>query len=283
MVNVNDDKPFLIPEGGYRHSDFSNVVPPPSDKSVVRWRYIDLARLVALLNDKKLHFSRADVFKDRHEGSITKPMWEKLKIQLAKRPELRKTMSNFFERYMKESAFVSCWCMEPESEAMWKLYCGDNYGVAITVVYRDIEAFFINQGLLMTKVKYLNYQVEEFPLDMSFYPLFHKRQAFAHEKEVRIIKWCSEHIPGKRVRGHTPTEEEKRIDEYELKRGEELKVERGTGILLEFDVEKLIRNIVVHPYATEWYFEVVKVAVEKFTPKLVGKVRWSSMRTEPLY
>ena len=280
---MNDDKPSLIPEGTYRASDFFNVVPPPSNKSVVLWRYIDLAKLVALLNDKKLHFARADVFKDRHEGSFTKPMWEKLEAQFAERPGLRETVSKFFKQHMKESAFVSCWCMEPESEAMWKLYCGDNYGVAITVVYRDIEASFINQGLLMTKVKYLNYQVDEFSLDMAFYPLFHKRLAFAHEKEVRIVKWFSEHIPGKRDRDHTPTEEEKRIDEYELKRGEELKVERGIGILLEFDVGTLIRNIVVHPYAPEWYFNAVKLVVEKFTPVLEEKVEWSSLRTEPLY
>lgn len=280
---MNNDKPFPIAEGTYRASDFSNVVPPPSDKSVILWRYIDLAKLVALLNDKKLHFARADVFKDRHEGSFTKPMWEKLEVQFAERPGLRETVSEFFKQHMKESAFVSCWCMEPESEAMWKLYCGDNYGVAITVIYRDIEAFSINQGLLMTKVKYLNYQVDEFPLDMALYPLFHKRLAFAHEKEVRIVKWCSEHIPGTRTRDHAPTEEEKGIDEYELKRGEELKVERGTGVLLEFDAETLIRNIVVHPYAPEWYFKAVKLVVEKFSPVLGEKAAWSSLRTEPLY
>ena len=282
MVNVNNDKPFLIPEGKYEVSDFSKVVPPPSDKSVVLWRYIDLAKLVMLLSNKQLHFARADVFKDRHEGSITKRMWEKLEVQFKDRADLRKTVSRFI-RLVKESAFVSCWCKEPESEAMWKLYCGDNYGVAITVVYRDIEASFINCGLVMAPVQYLDYQVQEFPLDRALYPLFHKRLAFAYEKEVRIIKWCSEHLPGKRVRDHTPTDEEKRADQYELKRGEELKAERGTGISLEFDVEALVRNIVVHPYAHEWYFNSVKLVVEKFTPVLGEKVEWSSLRTEPLY
>lgn len=283
MVNINNDNPFLIPEGRYRNSDFHSVVPPPSNKSVVLWRYIDLAKLVMMLSNKQLYFARASVFKDRHEGSITEPMWEKLEDQFTKRPELRQTVSIFIKQHMKESAFVSCWCIEPESEAMWKLYCGDNYGVAITVVYRDIEAFFANQGLFITKVKYLNYQVEEFSLDRSFYPLFHKRLAFAHEKEVRIIKWHSEHIPSKRVRDHTPTDEEKKLDEYELKRGKELKGEREKGISLEFDVETLVRNIVVHLYAHEWYFNAVKLVVEKFTPMLKEKVDWSPMRTEPLY
>ncbi len=135
----------------------------------------------------------------------------------------------------------------------------------------------------MAQVQYLDYQVQEFPLDRALYPLFHKRIAFAHEGEVRILQWCSEHLPGKRVRDHTPTDEEKRVDEYELKRGEELKVERGTGISLEFDVEALVRNIAVHPYAPEWYFRVIKLIVEKFTPILVEKVKWSSIKTEPYY
>ena len=164
------------------------------------------------------------------------------------------------------------------------MYCGDNYGVAITVVYRDIEASFINKGLVIAPVKYLNYQIEGFSQDNLLYPFFHKRLAFAHEREVRIVKWCSDQMPvGMLETGHPPTEEEKRAHEDEVKRGEELRVERGTGISLEFDAEILVRTVVVHPYAPGWYFRVIKLVVEKFTPILVEKVKWSSMRTEPLY
>lgn len=284
MVNVNDDKPFLIPEKKGEFSDFSHVVPPPSDKSVVLWRYLDLAELVVLLSDKQLHFARADVFSDRHEGSITNSMMEALKRQLADRAKTFKSISGF-RRLMKESVFISCWCEEPESEAMWKLYCGDNYGVAITVVYQDIEVSFVNRnGLDIAPVQYLDYQVQGFPQDNLLYPFFHKRRAFTHESEVRIVKWCSDQIPvGIIVTGHPPTEEEIRAHQDELKRGEKLKIERGRSISLEFDVETLVRTIVVHPYAPEWYFRVIKLVVEKFTPVLVGRVKWSPMRTEPLY
>ena len=280
---MNAGKLFLMPEGKCEFSDFSKVVPPPSNKSVVLWRYLDLAKLVALLSDKKLHLARADVFPDQHEGSITNSMMEALKQQFADRAEPSKQLSEF-RKLMKESIFISCWCKEPESEAMWKLYCGDNYGVAITAAYQDIEVSFVAQNrLYIAPVQYLDYQTEGFPQDNLLYPFFHKRRAFAYEEEVRIAKWCSEHLPGKRVRAHTPTEEEERLDEYELKRGEELKAKTETGILLEFDVEALVRNIVVHPYAPEWYFNAVKLVVENFIPALGEKVEWSSMRTEPLY
>jgi hypothetical protein len=152
------------------------------------------------------------------------------------------------------------------------------------VVYGDIEASFINQGLVIAPVKYLNYQIEGFSQDNVLYPFFHKRLAFAHEREVRIVKWCSDQMPvGIKVTGHPPTEEEIGAHQDEVKRGEVLKAERGTSISLEFDVEKLISTVVVHPYAPEWYFKIVKLVVEKFTPILVEKVKWSSMRTEPLY
>lgn len=61
---MNNDKSFLMPEGTYKASDLSEILPDPSDKSIILWRYLDLAKLVALLNDKKLHFIRADVFRD---------------------------------------------------------------------------------------------------------------------------------------------------------------------------------------------------------------------------
>jgi hypothetical protein len=282
MGNVDNGKLFRIPEKK-ETSDFSNVIPGPSDKSVILWRYIDLAKLIALLNDKKLHFARADVFQDQHEGSITIRMREALKNQFADKVDLVETLSNF-RRLVKESTFISCWCMGPESEAMWKLYSGDNHGVAITVAYQDIEASCSAYRLHIAPVKYIDYQNEGFPQDNVLYPFFHKRQEFAYQKEVRIIKWCSDQMPiGMKVTNHQPTDEEKREHEAELKRGQKLKLERGPGISLEFDVEKLVRDIVVHPYAPEWYFRIVKFAVERFAPIMLGKVRWSSMRTEPLY
>lgn len=283
MVNAHSNKLSPMPKKKGEFSKFSNIVPSPRDKSIVLWRYLDLAKLIGLLNDKKLHLTQADIFQDQHEGSVTNSMIEALKVQFADKAELTKTLSRI-RKLMKESTFISCWCMGPESEAMWKLYCGDNYGVAITAVYRDIETSFINQGLFIAPVKYLDYQIAGFPQDNLLYPFFHKRISFAHEREVRIVKWCSDQMPmGIPVTDHPPTEEERKEHQSEVKRGEAIKIERGISISVEFDVEKLIRTIVVHPYAPEWYFRTVKLVVEKFTPIMRGKVQWSPMRTKPLY
>lgn len=146
---------FSYQKGSYRASDFFNVVPPPSDKSVVLWRYIDLAKLVMLLSDKQLHFARADVFKDRHEGSITNPMSRAQKKQFEGKPFNIQTLSDW-RRNLKECTFISCWRVGDESDAMWQLYCGEEKGVAITAAYKDIEAALPDPSYKMAPVIYID-------------------------------------------------------------------------------------------------------------------------------
>ena len=55
------------------------------------------------------------------------------------------------------------------------------------------------------------------------------------------------------------------------------------GFKVPVDVNALVDEIYVNPYAQEWYAEAVKAVVERFAPTLVGKVRWSAMKGEPLY
>lgn len=282
MVNKSVNKAFLMPEQKGGFSVFNEVLFAPTDKSVLLWRYLDLARLIALLGDKKLHFARADVFQDTHEGAITARMAQTLEAQLSDRVPLRLKLSEF-RKQLKECMFISCWCMGPsESEAMWKLYCGDKYGLAITVTYEDIEASFTGPGFVTAPVNYLDYRNQGFPQDNLLYPFFHKRLELAHEKEVRIVKWCGDQGPiGKLV--NATAEEAEEEYQQKLARAKALKVERGRGISFEFDVDNLVRTIVVHPKAPEWYFDVIKQVVQKFAPQLAEQVQWSSMRTEPLY
>jgi hypothetical protein len=44
--------------------------PPPSDRGVKIWRYMDLAKFVSLLQDSSFHFCRADRLGDPFEGSV---------------------------------------------------------------------------------------------------------------------------------------------------------------------------------------------------------------------
>lgn len=283
MVDKSVNKAFLMPEQKGGFSVFNEVLVAPTDKSVLLWRYLDLARLIALLSDKKLYFARADAFQDTHEGAITARMAQALEAQFSDRVPLRLKLSEF-RKQLKECMFISCWCMgTSESEAMWRL-CGENekYGVAIVVAYKDIEATFTGTGFVMAPVNYLDYRSQGFPQDSFYYPFFHKRREYEHEKEVRIVKWCGDQgIIGKLV--NATKEEAEKEYQQKLARAKVLKEERGMGISLEFDVDNLVRTIVVHPNAPEWYYNIIKKVVQKFAPPLTEKVQWSFMRMEPLY
>ncbi|MFN8224152.1 MAG: hypothetical protein U0R50_13000 [Gaiellales bacterium] len=47
----------------------------PPDDTVV-WRYIDLAKLISLLDHRALYFARADTLGDPHEGALPAPTSE---------------------------------------------------------------------------------------------------------------------------------------------------------------------------------------------------------------
>jgi len=68
-----------------------------------------------------------------------------------------------------------------------------------------------------------------------------------------------------------------------MKERDALRVKRGKGMKIEWDVENVIDGIWVHPLAEEWFYSVVKAVVEKLAPSMLPKVRWSSMRSQPQY
>jgi hypothetical protein len=92
----------------------------------------------------------------------------------------------------------------------------------------------------------------------------HKRLAFEHESEVRILKVLLQEIT-------------KEFDGVEYKGSPPL------GLQLDFDCSSLLDGIYVHPYAQEWFEKCVRAVVQRFRPELEPLLRWSCMRTMPLY
>ena len=285
MSKTAGDTSLYMPEDEPFASHFATVIRAPSDKTILLLRYMDLAKLAGLLADSKLHFARADTFRDGHEGSVTDSMVAALKTQFKDKPEVLQSLSSF-RLNVKESIFISCWCMGPtESEAMWRLYCGEEYGVAIAAEYQLLEDSFTPQGAIIAPVRYLDYRTQGFPQSNVIFPFFHKRLSFEHEREVRIAVWRSDQgvIGMPTEASKPPTAEEMAKYKADVTRGQQLKAERGNAISLDLDVDAVISSIFVHPDAPEWYFRVVQRVVERLTPSLAGKVLWSAMRTEPLY
>ncbi len=111
------------------------------------------------------------------------------------------------------SYYAQCWFVPPEMDAMWRIYSQDKLGVLVesctALLYKSIIKAFLHpvQQLFIGKIKYLDesefksrFEDPEFlqsVIQTTMYgrggmePYLFKRNAFSHEKEVRLlIKDC---------------------------------------------------------------------------------------------
>jgi len=70
IVSLLMDMAEQPPENKLKHRCF----PQPPDTAVRVWRYMDLAKLVWTLVNRKLWLSRIDLLQDPHEGSTPRPL-----------------------------------------------------------------------------------------------------------------------------------------------------------------------------------------------------------------
>ena len=128
----------------------SSLGGPPYDIKVpsfdeILWRYMDFAKFVSLLEHRALFFARADKLGDPFEGA-----WSDVNHKLleqGKKAETNKDVSNWMEawsliarsaRDQRRFTLVNCWhASDHESEAMWRLYSGVGYGIAVRTDFKS--------------------------------------------------------------------------------------------------------------------------------------------------
>jgi hypothetical protein len=146
-----------------------------------------------------------------------------------------------------------------ESEALWRLFAGDKGGVAIESSYGELVGIAkLNDELYVGCVQYIDYEREWFPDGNLFYPVMHKRRAFGHECEVRLVMMSVPHAAN-----HKPV--------------------GPPGLHAKVDLDALVKGIYVNPSAEEWYADAVTAVVEQLAPGLKNRVSWSKMKAAPLY
>lgn len=254
-------------------------VEPSSDDKL--WRYMNLAKFISLLSTRKLYFASIDSFEDVFEGAYsTNESREAIlafnraiylhnkhqkchdddfegcsinsEAETAKEEKIIRVMNVLMERtgkLLRRSTYVNCWHLsENESDAMWKLYSSAGKdGIAIQTTYNNFKIAISSEvNVKVRKVQYIDYlntyaDIEE--------PYWYKRKSFEYENEVRALI------------AHT---------EYDL-----------AGLPVPVDLEKLIENIYVSPYAPPWYFDVVKSVLDKF--EVHKKLKCSVIRQAPYY
>ncbi len=238
------------------------------------WRYMDLSKYISLISRKELYFAAANTFEDIFEGAkglaIVKDQWDSYyhgffeqAIKTAPGLENSKLTEEYIDsnadRLLEEMAkngekrreytYINCWHHNfYESEAMWKLYSKDiTNAIAIkTTVKHLYESLGKNPSIDIGKVKYVDLNKRFTSVNAAFW---YKRKSFEYENEVRAIT---------------------------VKPGLKKK-----GIYVSVDLDKLIDDIYISPYAPEWFVDVVKSVSDKYNIK--SNISYSQMKAEPFY
>lgn len=247
-------------------------IPEPTD---LLWRYMDLSKFIYLISKQELYFSAAKCFSDLFEGAKgiaeRKGKWDNFYLDFLKSALLTVPEANparFTEEQLeseahqllddlhsggeasREHTFISCWHMNTfESEAMWKLYSRDTTNaIAIQTTYQRLyEALGEEPYISIGKVQYIDFSKSFTSINDAFW---YKQKSFDYEKEVRAVIQNPE------------------------KTGK-------LGISLPVDIDLLIENLYVSPYASSWFYDVVQSVLEKYS--LNKSILRSQMKATPFY
>jgi len=244
---------------------------------LVIWRYMDLSKFIDFMGNSNLFLPSIDSFEDKFEGvhnSIGKndffDITNEGKIirinkatndrQRGLSDDLKKTLV-LFTNQIRKAVGVSCWRLSNhESHAMWKVYLSSNEGVAIktkiSTLVNNIDLSDDKLKIGIGKVKYIDYSSEKIPIDYVFNPIFYKNNYFEHEKELRLIAYKIADI------------------NKELHLPENFSPLENKGIKVNVDYKSVIEEVVVSPYAPEWFYKLIKkISNEKYN--LDVPITWS--------
>ena len=181
---------------------------------------------------------------DPFEGSLPTPTIERLGYVNA---------AKLIENSTKKGHVVSCWHeIDRESEAMWRLYAGKGIGIAVKTTFESLMES-LSPGwiedphhiFMAGRVSYVDYAIDDIPVLYGM-PLFYKRKSFSHEKEVRIASFANES-------------------------------ESGNGGTWHVNLEELIHEIVVSPFAEEWASQIAVETTRRFNESFVPRIRKSEI------
>ena len=158
------------------HPSYANLKKPGPDEIVIR--YTSLAQFIWIVTQQKLPLIRVDLFRDPFEGSAPRSLIEHQVILEGGRNRTVQQMSvqrHYFpnhpwpsipsqtsaewwaemtarRRNRTYSTHASCWRWGPESEGMWRLYCGEKEGVALQTTFARLEQSIETEPLLAGKI-----------------------------------------------------------------------------------------------------------------------------------
>jgi len=250
------------------------------------WRYMDLSKFLSVLEEKQLFLTRLDKFDDKFEGGYP---FEDFLINAHKllgnlgEKLFTTSRQSFIEALTvayKYGFFANCWHINDfESFGMWKVYLKGPEGIAIKTSIGNLKKSISQTNsnkVTYGKVEYLDYDKESIlevyeknkknGIYTPPFPVFFKRKAFEYEKEFRIMAMYEASV-----------ENEDNIMDKLLK----FKLSAKDSIRIEIDLNELIQEIYVSPFAGAWYYELIKKLVKRYGLNI--PIQQSSINSIPEY
>lgn len=226
-------------------------------------KYLDITKFLSLIQTESIFFCRLDKFEDKFEGTLPITSLKYLEGWYRQMYHSGQLHSNNIEESIQkalitqkkaEESFkkivcISCWNKNmQESYALWKIYSDINKGIMITSNIDNLISSLENtsEKIQLSEVRYINHKTDFIDVNNLNYPIIHKNTAYHFEEEVRLIH----------------------------------QVEAGNGLLYDWSDEKnsngkyididlniLIDEIILSPYAPEWFFDIIKDLLEKYNLK----------------
>ncbi len=233
------------------------------------WRYMDLSKFISILEEKQLFLTRLDKFDDKFEGGypIEDFLTNAHKLLGSLGEKLftisRKSFIEALTIAYKYGFFANCWHINNfESFGMWKVYLKSPEGIAIKTTVGELKRSIRkdnSNNVTYGRVEYLDYDKESIlgvyeknkknGIYTPPFPVFFKRKAFEYENEFRIMAMYETGV----------SSVDNIVDEL-LK----FKLTAAESITINVELNDLIQEIYVSPFAGTWYFDIVKKLVTRY-------------------
>jgi len=206
------------------------------DDNVKIFRYMDFSKYVDLLERKKLCFCNAKKFEDKFEGEMPEAFYHNWSEE---HKNGHKSISEELEKYF--SCFISCWNMgEGENYALWKIYTKPETGVCIKTSVGRLRKALNNEDIKIYVVKYIP-SFNDSSFDIEFPHYMRMQDGFSIKHSVKEVCKLDAYKYENEVRAvFVEKSREKSIIQFSV------------------NLEELIDEVYLSPYASTWFKELVK-------------------------
>ena len=256
------------------------------------YRIISLETFLDIVLNKRERYVRPVTWEDTFEGYL----FSKFDNQEEKRKiveylyydvclkDCGKVITNIMHfDHSRKYVYGQCWSELGESDALWRIYSYGKHSIQIQTTdeylneliqqknirgtIRKIEYDIVSESDLVKKQ--MLQSVEE---ECAYTPFLHKRKAFEHEKEYRILIYDPQYDGITGFRTHASMNnvvnnikqnvcDDNLVIDSIMKHTECIKLNNKTlnnYYINNIDLNKYIRKITINPLAEEWYVDLIK-------------------------